>query len=238
MKKSKRLQEIFCKNAEFEKESPYNFCGRWCEQCIYEKQISCKVYLDELEQKMICVAYGKEPDDLEITEAVIKRQFEDVGEKIDQFIEENEIDIDAIDDPAFEKIREHIKFVENSPLQRTAERYLDITHEFLEKTFYKTGFEDQTLARDFETVSWYHTLLPVKLNRALAGFHEPACEDDLALYDTVAQFQICKKAITQSVEAFRKIGKSYASFRVQIQIMLALLHNIYNRIEKLEESIV
>ena len=238
MKKSKRLQEIFLKNAVFEKESPYNFCDRWCERCIYEKQISCKVYLDELEQKMICVAHGKEPNDPEITEAVMKRQFEDVGEKIDQFIEENEIDIDAIDDPAFEKIREHIEFVENNPLQRTAERYLDIAREFLEKTFYKTGFEDQVLARDFETVNWYHTLLPVKLNRALAGFHEPACEGDLALYDAVAQFQICKKAITQSIEALSEISKSYASHRAQIQQLFALLHNIHSRIEQLEESIV
>lgn len=238
MKKSKRLQEIFRKNAEFEKESPYNFCDRWCERCIHEKQISCKVYLDELEQKMICVAHGKEPNDPEITEAVMRRQFGDVGEKIGQFIEENEIDIDAIDDPAFEKIREHIEFVENNPLQHTAERYLDITREFLEKTFCETGFEDQALARNFEVVSWYHTLLPVKLNRALAGFHEPACEGDLALYDAVAQFQICKKAITQSVEALRKISKSHISHQMQIKTMLALLHNIYARIAKLEESIV
>lgn len=234
---SKRLREILQKNAEFEKEAPYNFCDRWCERCSHEKQMRCKIYQDELEQKMTCIAYGKESGDPEITKEVMKRQFEEIGEELEQFAEENEIDFDDIDDPEFEKIREHIKFVENNPLQRTAERYLDITHEFLEKTFYKTGFEDQALAGDFEIVSWYHTLLPVKMNRALAGFHEPACEGDLALYDAVAQFQICKKAITQSAEAFRKIGQSYTSFRVQIQTMLALLHNIYDRIEAMENSI-
>lgn len=187
---------------------------------------------------MTCIAHGREPGDPEITEAVLSKQYEDAGEKLEQFAEENEIDFDSINDPELEKIRGHIKFVENNPLQRTAERYLDIAHEFLKKTFYKNDSKSSEPIHDFETISWYHTLLPVKLNRALAGFHEPACEGDLALYDAVAQFQICKKAITQSVEAFRKIGKSYTSFQVQVQKMLALLHNIHSRINKLEEGIV
>ncbi len=94
------------------------------------------------------------------------------------------------------------------------------------------------LKYDFETLSWYHTLLPAKLHRALCGFHEPASEGDISLYDAVAQFQICKKAITQSVEALQKISNSYLSLQVQIQTMLALLHNIHSRIDQLEQSIV
>ncbi len=234
---NKKLQEIFQKNAEFEKEAPYNFCDRWCERCVYEKQIRCRLYQDELECKITCIAHGREPDDPEITEEVMKRQYEDVGEKIEEFIDENEIDIDSINEPEFEKIKEHIKFVENNPLDRTVGQYRRKASDFLEKAFSKKETVNPELAYDLETVSWYHTLLPAKLHRALCGFHEPACEGDIALYDAVAQFEICKKAITQSVEALRRINKSCASSLLQIQEMLALIHNIHSRIEQMEESI-
>ena len=41
------------KNAEREKESPYNFCNCWCQRCPYEKQVRCKLYLDEFERNRI-----------------------------------------------------------------------------------------------------------------------------------------------------------------------------------------
>jgi hypothetical protein len=234
---SKRLREILQKNAEFEKEAPYNFCDRWCERCSHEKQMRCKIYQDEFEQKMTCIAHGKEPGDPEITKEVMKRQFEEIGEELEQFAEEDEIDFDDLNDPEFEKIRKHIRFVENNPLQVTAERYLDKANKFLEKTFYKDTSKKSELVRDFETVSWYHTLLPVKLNMALAGFHEPACEGDLSLYDAVAQFEICKKAIRQLIEALRKIDKHMPSYHDHVLVLLTLLHNMCSRIEMMEESI-
>ena len=248
---SKRLEEIYQKNAEFEKTSPYNFCDRWCERCAHEKQIHCRLYKDELERKITCIAHGKDEDDPEITKAVMEAQYKEVDEALsehmDKFgidldnpdIDKNELDEeDAIDlEDLPRDIQKHIRFVENNPLDNTVKNYSHKAHAFLKETFYG----DKKMARefrcDFETISWYHTLLPAKLNRALAGFHEPACEGDLALYDAVAQFQICKKAITQSIEALRRVSRHYVSFRSSIQVMLALLNNIHSRIEKMEEGI-
>lgn len=234
---SKRLREILQKNAEFEKEAPYNFCDRWCERCAHEKQMRCKIYQDELEQKITCIAHGREPGDPEMIEEVIKRQFEDIEEKIEQFTEENEIDIDDIDDPEFEKIKEHIKFVENNLLQKTAEQYHKKALAFLENTFYKKENTKPELIYDFETVVWYYTLLPVKLNRALCGFHEPAAEGDISLCDAVAQFEICRKAAKESIAALQKIKSAYLLFQPRISELLALLHNIYSRIEIMEEQV-
>jgi len=154
-------------------------------------------------------------------------------------IDENDLDEDdAID---FEdlppEIKKHISFVEDNALDKTARNYSDKAYAFLKETFYENKKAPSEFKHDFETLSWYHTLLPTKLHRALCGFREPASEGDILLYDAVAQFQICKKAITQSVEALRKITKHCVSFHDSIQIMLALLHNIYSRIEKTEESI-
>ena len=61
---------------------------------------------------------------------------------------------------------------------------------FLKSTFYKDEKIDPKRKNDFEIVSWYHTLLSAKLHRALCGFHEPAVEGDISLYDAVAQFQV------------------------------------------------
>jgi hypothetical protein len=246
---NKRLQEIFKKNAEFEKESPYNFCDRWCERCVHEKQIRCTLYKDELERKMTCIAHGRDEDDPEITELVMEAQYKEIDEKLKERIdkfnidlddpdigelnEENEIDFENLP----ENIQRHIKYVENNLLDATAKNYCRGARVFLEGTFYKNEKVYFELKHDFETISWYHTLLPVKLHRALCGFHEPACEGGIALYDAVAQLQICKKANTESIKALRKIDKGIASCHKQISLLLALLHNIYDRIEAMENSI-
>ncbi|MBL7131709.1 MAG: hypothetical protein ISS45_09980 [Candidatus Omnitrophica bacterium] len=116
MGKSRRLEEILRKNREFEREAPYNFCDRWYERCSHEKQIRCKLYQDEFEQKITCIAHGRGLDNPEITKEVMKRQFEDMGEVLAAAEEEGfEIDLDEMVNSDFEEIKEHIKFVENNP---------------------------------------------------------------------------------------------------------------------------
>lgn len=234
---NRRLQDIRRKNAEFERESPYNFCDRWCERCTHEKQIRCSLYQDEFERKITCIAHGREPDDPEMTAEVMEKQYEALDKLMEEHEEEIEINFDEIDDPEFEKIKEHIKFIENNPLPVSAEQYRKKAHEFLKDTFYKEEKKYSALNYDFQTVAWYHTLLSVKLQRALAGFHEPASEGDLSLYDAVAQFEICKKAIRESIVALRKIELKFPSFHMQILELLALLNNIHSRIVAMEESI-
>ena len=72
----------------------------------------------------------------------------------------------------------------------------------------------------------YHSLLPAKLHRALCGFHEPAVEGDISLYDAVAQFQVCKKAIGESIKALRNIAEKKKELQDKITQLLALLYNI------------
>lgn len=248
---SKRLREIMKKNEEFEKETPYNFCDRWCERCVHEKQIRCTLYKDELERKMTCIAHGRDEDDPEITKAVMETQYQGLDEKLSEQIDKFGVDLDNPDideDDLNEEdavdfedlpsdIQRHIQFVENNPLDATAKNYSDKTHAFLKKTFYGNKKNAPEIKSDFETISWYHMLLPAKLHRALCGFHEPATEGDISLYDAVAQLQICKKAITESIKALRKIDKGIASCHKQISLLLALLHNIYDRIETMENGI-
>ena len=133
--------------------------------------------------------------------------------------------------------QKHIRFVENNPLDAAAKNYFDKAHAFLKETFFRDGEIDPMLKDDFEIVSWHHTLLPAKLHRALCGFHEPAREGEFALYDAVAQFQICKKAIKDSAVALRNITEKDESLHGSVTALLALLYNMLSRIELVEEQI-
>ena len=248
---SERLSRIIEENKKFEKESPYNFCDRWCERCPHEKQVRCRIYLDEFECKATCIAHGKDENDLEVTKAVLEAQYKEVDGMLNEHIDKIGINLDNsdIDDEEFNEkdavdfedlppdIQKHIRFVENNPLDATAKNYSDKAHVFLEKTYYLNEKAHPTLKYDFETANWYHTLLPVKMHRALCGFHEPASEGDISLCDAVAQFEICKKSAGASIEALQKIKEHFPTRRTQIMELVALLHNISSRIEVLLEGI-
>ena len=249
MKISKRLEEIYKKNAELEKQTPYNFCDRWCERCVHEKQIHCTLYKDDLESKITCIAHGRDEDDPEIREAIIEEQYKEIEEKLSEGMNKFGIDLDNPDIGDYneegeiefeslpEDIQKHIRFVEDNLLDTVAKNYCNKTYVFLKKTFYKSELVYPGLKYDFQTVSWYHTLLPAKLHRALCGFHEPAVEGDISLYDAVAQFQVCKKAIGESIKALRNIAEKEKNLQDKITQLLALLHNMLSRLELIEQEI-
>jgi len=248
-KSNPRLEEIRKKNAEWEKATPYNYCDRWCERCPHETQMRCRLYLDDLERRATCLAHGKEEDDPEITEAVLEAQHADLGRKLGETAQRLDIDLDQPDleepheDQAIEfedlpqEIQRHITFVQNHPLPVTVDEYRKRAHQFLKNTFYEKKEVPAALKYDFETIAWYHTLLPAKIQRALAGFHEPVCEDEYALYDAIVQFDICQKAVKKSAEAIRQLKTHYPKHAMLLTEMLALLSNILSRIEAMEESI-
>lgn len=248
---SAKWNEILAEIGELEKKSPYNFCDRWCERCLAEKRLRCKVHHDELEQAMLCMAHGRDEQDPEITKQVLERQFKDAFGGLEGGTEEamseeeglTEIDPGILESPEFSGIREHIKFIENHPLPAAAEAYYERAHAFLELFFFNDkgagspGLPRRELQNDLEVIAWYHTLLPVKIERGLAGFHEQACDGDLALYDAVGQFEICKKAVRESLQAFRNVRAQMPGSEDRVRKLLALLHHLDDRIRILEDSL-
>lgn len=183
------------------------------------------------------MAHGKEPDDLEITGEVMRRQYEGMEENMEKFMEGNAIEPDELDGPSQEEIDKQEELAENDPLNKTAGQYYRKARELLKETFYKKEADYPYCRPEFEIVAWYHTLLPVKLYRALCGFYEQSTEGDIALGDAVAQFDICKKAIDKSVGALRKIGDNLIEHQKQTAGLIALLSNIHSRIGLLEGDI-
>ena len=234
---TERLKKIIEENKRFEKKAPYNFCDRWCERCRHETQVRCRLYLDEFERKTTCIAHGKDEDDREITAKVREEQFEGINEAIEKFMEENAISPDELDDPDHQTLKEHINRAKNDPLDSTAKNYLNKASTFLKAVFYENDKVDTRFKYDLETISRYHMLLHVKLRRALAGFHEPACEGDYAMHDAVAQFEICKKTSAESMAALKNIKRHFPGYQAQTTTLIALLHNILSRVNLVLESI-
>lgn len=234
-----KLERILKQLKEYERQTPYNYCDRWCRKCDHETQLRCRLYNDELECKLNCIANGRDENDPEITAGVIGEQYKGVFENFEKKLEEFDIDIDDREDDHDEdiqKIRDHIEFVNNNGLTQTSEKYFDISHRFLKRKFYEKNAVKPELKEYFETINWYHSLLAPKVNRALAGFHKPMADGDISLIDFVGQFRICEKAIDNSINALEFIRPLMAQEK-EILIMKALLVNIRSRINLLLENL-
>lgn len=235
---SKRLEKIMKENEEYERQTPYNFCDRWCERCSSARQLRCTLYQNELEQRLTCIGQGKDPDDPEITRAVMDRQFSEAFERIEETMDEWEVDLDEVEIESDScSIKDHISKINEDPLPQTAQNYFERTHAFLKETYYENEMLAEELKYDFDTIDWYHCLLPVKVQRMLAGFHDQVCDGDIALCDAVAQIQISKKAIALSLRAYANICDINNQYVAPTRVLVTLLGNIQSRIKMLEESI-
>jgi len=247
MAKSKRLQEIIRKNAEFEKEAPYNFCDRWCERCPLETQKRCRLYLEEFERRITNIAHGRDEDDLEILKEDLENKLDELKSNTEQWQEEGYFDFpefssnDYDENDNYEEIKKKEEQLQQHPLQVTAENYMHIIHNFLKEAFYpKVESMTQDLRSDYEVVAWYHTLLPVKLHLALCDLYARdrfAEENDIGLCDAVAQLAICKKAIKNSHQALNNIAQKNTQFKIRIKYFLSLLGNMFSRVELIEQEI-
>ena len=245
MARSKRLQEIIRKNAEFEKQAPYNFCDRWCERCPLETQKRCRLYLEEFDRRITNIAHGRNEDDLEILKEDLKNKLDEMKSHTEQWQEEGYFDFPDFSSNDYDEDCDEIKKKEEKlrqhPLQVIAKNYMRKIHDFLKEVFYpKAESMAQELYNDYQTINWYHILLPVKMYRALRGLYARNRfdeEDDFGLCDAVAQLAICKKAIKNSRQALNNIVQKNTQYKTRIRYFLSLLDNMFSRIELIEEEI-
>lgn len=229
-----RLETIRKENARFEKESPYNFCDRWCERCPQKKRDRCKVYQDDLNRNLQHISNGKDPYDMTVALEDVKENFEKTKELIQKWAKEENVDLTQIDDSNYEEQRRKERQLLEHPLYKLAVRYSKEANAFLKETFYDSQMVEPELIDDYETVSWYHTLLPTKVNRFLCDIYARDDEDDFGLYDAVAQIEISRKSLLQSEKALKNILKENIIHRHKISELLDILQEIARQINTIE----
>lgn len=258
----RKLRKILRKNAEMERKTPYNFCDRWCERCVWEKQKTCSLYLEEFEQRITNIANGRDENDLEIWQNELEKKLQEMPASVSEDTQrewepsgeyeyynsgsgkkancgdEDEYEEEECSDEYLEELQTRKeRFLNAHPLQVISEQYMNRSAVFLKEAFP----DDEEIAPDlfshYETVSWYHTLLPSKMYYGLSALCEYDGTDDTELCDTIAEWAVCKKGIKKSVEALREIARAKPGFKKTITLLLALLHNMHSRIELKEQDV-
>ncbi len=160
----------------------YNYCDRWCERC----PLGHKCLLNAKEEKRLAKhkKKGEDPYDWDIIMQDMKEDFDETIKLLHKMAEERGIDLDVLPDEEYERYD-----ASNHPIMKTANGYLSMAREFLEKlreTIQKEGVDlskrieiiptaegDITTLRkivsSYEVIIWYHTLISVKVHRALQG---------------------------------------------------------------------
>jgi len=233
---NRKLKKILRENARGAEKNPYLFCDRWCQRCPSNTQQRCKSFLDEFDRRVTNIAHGRDPDDLTVREKDLKQQFMLVESCLDPWLTEGYFDFDDQDDGVDEIVEKRVRPLENHVLQRIARAYKEKTQMLLKEAYYGNHDLLPDEQYHYETIEWYHTLLPTKLYRALCGLYDTkAKEYDVG--DAVAQLAICKKAIEQSERALRSVSERYPQIRGRVEELLPMLYRLFSRIKLMEHHL-
>ncbi|MCK4917145.1 MAG: hypothetical protein KAJ14_16190 [Candidatus Omnitrophica bacterium] len=231
-----KIEKIKKQNAQFEKKSPYNFCDRWCERCQPEVRNGCKVYQDEFDRNLILISNGKDPYNMDF---FIEEQYTSIDKTLElmQDLVEDEYGFSDEDNKNIGSQKERKQFLEN-PFYKLVVQYSREAHDFLKDAFYNKDEVESELVDDYETISWYHTLLPSKVHRLLCDANIKDENDSTRYADAFAQIAIINKSIGNSEKALQDILRVKISYNYVIFDLLELLSQIANQVKLIEDLLV
>ncbi len=229
----------------------YNYCDYWCPRCAFTRRCRNFSMGDALERE----ARGEPPPDDTGNAAFWNRLADTLGQAAasgraaewDEAVSEDDL---LEPDPAWEAREESLQqAVEAHPLTHLARDYRTrvppwleaadadlkrVAAEMVEAARGGVGVDALTneahdIGEMIEVISWYHTLIPSKLNRALRGMMESGDEDlsDLLagfrLEDANGSAKVVLIAIDRSMAAWLRLREILPDREDSILGMLALL---------------
>jgi hypothetical protein len=190
--------------------SIFNYCDRWCERCEYTER--CRLYSMEIERK-------EEPDYNEENIDLAKelhKSFVETFKMIDEYAEKFGIDLSQVEEV-------ERKEPEPTPLTFLAAKYFKDASAYLKnlrEEIKANGVENAVLSaivpknpgmkkllevvECFEIIQWYHTMIPVKIERANSSKQEETDDeddDDFTQYDMNGSAFVAYKSILKSMNA-------------------------------------
>gem|GEM_PF-528146 len=226
----------------------YNYCDRWCERCPLTAK--CYLYWQERGREAKHRAAGRDPYDWDVVLEDVRKNFQQAIEMLREAAEEHGVDLD------------HLSEVEDTstdpsahPLHQRAESYLKTAHTFLKDLHQRLAGEHATLEqramvlgpervageyRDIldahEVISWYHTLIPAKVHRALSSMMEAEQDEDegqeLHMGDALGSAKVAHESIVRSMAALRRVYDWDTGLEDQVIPLLADLDWMRRQIEE------
>lgn len=231
----------------------YNYCDRWCERCTLAHR--CLTRAMEMAENYGDGEAAAEdpkreaaPEDRDAENALFWEELQaSLDEKSGSLDQEAGITASIFDDPETEariQRRELRKqaLAEAHPVATISRDYMDASAEFLERLDVRIKQRQQELESadvEFESaeqivdledclevIGWYHTLIHVKLSRALMSAGDEAEETDPEMMafpkDSDASAKISLIGIDRSIAAWTRLGNllgpspETAAFRIRI----------------------
>jgi len=199
----------------------YNYCDRWCERC----SLTSKCFLYAKDQKRLEEhrRKGEDPYDWKIVMKDIKESFKETKELILKAAKEQGIDLENLPEEEYES-----PDPTGHPLYQRSHNYMHSARKFLKglrKSIQAFGIElperieiipssmeDVETLKEivscYETISWYHTLISVKIYRALGSKMEKSADKELAetdIYDANGSAKVAHLGVVRSVTALQKV---------------------------------
>ena len=237
------VEKIRKQNAERALRSPFNYCDRWCARCNVTQL--CRVYQEELQEKLNQLVDGKIPESMECVMESIKKSTRRAIAKIRALAKEEGVDLksDPFDEEEIKLARIRSGNLKRHLLSRLAYAFCGEANSFLKRHYYRKSQDtSEEYVSDYQILEWYHTLLPPKVSRLLQSFYDYNEWQDQtireeALGDAIAQMDICRKAIVLSRAACDQLTLPHPTELVPFAKMRTFLNEMMREFEALEAQI-
>lgn len=210
--------------------SIYFYCDQWCQRCQFKNR--CRHYYNEKKRRGRVVHH--EPTRKEFIDDI-----QCIREKtryyIDREIRKRGIELREIDYKAYKKIQEEIK---KHPLVKAAEKYSLMVSEWIynNRKDMKNKLnrrvkqeEHKLLFNNLEVVHWDHTMIPIKICRAIQGLIDE--EESFAVEEATGAAKVALILADRSKDAWESIIASFYDKEVEI-------FQIINQLKRLREEIL
>lgn len=199
--------------------TPFNYCDRWCERCHLTD--ICRVYQEDERDRKRAMREGKNPNSWEFTFEVLQKNFQKTMKLLYKGAKKWGIDIEEInrfDESEFEKYLEEKEQVHKDPVNLCADQWSDHVRAFLKK-FTEVPIEvPLTVAMDAqEVLSWYQTLIPAKVYRALSSVQdEKDSPEELRTYDDKTSAFIAYHGLLAVSDVLMKLAAEKTLHRMSV----------------------
>lgn len=216
---------------------PYNWCDRWCEKC--SKTHSCNVYRDEKERAVYYSARGIDPDDPEAILETIREDFEEIQKSMEKKMKKKGMDLDNI----LEEVQKLEIGLMEPPMDfgiiRKGDEYgkkaMLFTDVILGRMWFNLYLEEKATGH-LEVINWYHTVIPIKLRRALGSIWEAKIEKrdvSIALKDAYWTAEVVLKGINESKNALEGIVIFESGCEKEVYNLIVMLREIEDDLLKI-----
>jgi len=238
-------------NEEKKKHIPgiYNYCDRWCDKCLFTSQ--CLLFSNESKIATFEILNDRLPEAEEIMDELFDTGDDDKENNFDLDDYSDDDDDDFIFGESNEDDEEEdIDFDdEKEPpllIEELAHQYFEQAHNLIKSidekfNFSSTPKESITLPQikniyeSFETISWYHTFIYVKIKRASRSkkeFLRYKDEDskEFAKSDSDGTAKVAAISVNNSINALSRLPEYLPDYGADLIKLSSLLQRIFSEL--------